>query len=416
MTSLVPALLVPPRSDRVPVSGVGARSANRSWPILDAAALHGLAGEVVNTIDPETEADPAGVLMTFLVTAGAAFGPGPHAWAEVAHPARLNVVLVGETSKGRKGSSWENPKRVIEKADPDFVRHRVLGGFGSGEAIADEFKEADRRLLVRESEYARLLNVANRDGSNLSPIIRDAWDGNRIEARSRGAGKVVVDDAHVCVLGHITADELRGKLTAIEVANGFANRFLYVLVKRSKLLPKGGNLDERAVEDLGEKLRRCLDPGRATVRMNRSHDAEKRWEQLYREMAEDCPPGLLGAVVARAEPQVLRLSVLYALLDQSRRVELSHLEAAWAVWGYCRASAAWLFGDSTGYPLADRVTGLLEAAEHKMLSRTELRAGLQHHVPRSQIDHAIDYLEARGRVLVVSVPTDGRPREMVMLR
>lgn len=37
-----------------------------SWPTLSPAALHGLPGEVVATLDPHTEADPAAVLVSFL--------------------------------------------------------------------------------------------------------------------------------------------------------------------------------------------------------------------------------------------------------------------------------------------------------------------------------------------------------------
>jgi hypothetical protein len=49
------------------------------WPAPpDPAAYHGLAGEIVNTIAPETEADPVAILSQLLVAFGAATGRG--AW------------------------------------------------------------------------------------------------------------------------------------------------------------------------------------------------------------------------------------------------------------------------------------------------------------------------------------------------
>lgn len=73
---------------------------------LDPAALYGLAGEVVRTIEPHTEADPARLLLTFLAVFGAAVGSCPHALADGAeHPPRLFVVLVGPTSKARKATA-----------------------------------------------------------------------------------------------------------------------------------------------------------------------------------------------------------------------------------------------------------------------------------------------------------------------
>src|SRR5262249_12877702 len=42
------------------------------------------------------------------------------------------------------------------------------------------------------------------------------------------------------------------------VANGFANRFMFALVKRSKLLPFGGDLGDCEIERLGERLREAV--------------------------------------------------------------------------------------------------------------------------------------------------------------
>ena len=50
-------------------------------------------------------------------------------------------------------------------------------------------------------------------------------------------------DAHISVIGHITAAELRHHLTSLELANGFANRFLLLGCRRQPLLPEGGNPD-----------------------------------------------------------------------------------------------------------------------------------------------------------------------------
>ena len=40
------------------------------WPVLPHEALHGLAGKIVNTFLPETEADPAAILATILAMVG----------------------------------------------------------------------------------------------------------------------------------------------------------------------------------------------------------------------------------------------------------------------------------------------------------------------------------------------------------
>jgi hypothetical protein len=52
------------------------------------------------------------------------------------------------------------------------------------------------------------------------------------------------------VAGDVTLEELRRVLTSTEAANGFANRFVHVLARRTKRLPSGGNLDDRDLYDL----------------------------------------------------------------------------------------------------------------------------------------------------------------------
>jgi hypothetical protein len=102
------------------------------WPHIDERAFSGLAGEVVGTITPHTEADRAPLLLTFLACIGSAVGPAPHAFADGAeHPARLNVVLVGETSRARKGTAHAQIQRVMRHADPGWTDDRTMGGLGS---------------------------------------------------------------------------------------------------------------------------------------------------------------------------------------------------------------------------------------------------------------------------------------------
>src|SRR5437660_4282 len=105
------------------------------------AAFAGLAGEVIELVAPRTEADPAGLLASFLVGFGAAVGPGPHAIADGArHPARLNLVLVGASSRARKGTSWAVIRKVLAYSDPDLISYRLIGGLASGEGLVAELR------------------------------------------------------------------------------------------------------------------------------------------------------------------------------------------------------------------------------------------------------------------------------------
>jgi hypothetical protein len=75
-------------------------------------------------------------------------------------------------------------------------------------------------------------------------------------------GKVSPDKAtgsRIGINGHITETELRRKLMRTELANGFANRFLFAKVRRSKSLRHGGHLGEADVLRLGERVKSAIE-------------------------------------------------------------------------------------------------------------------------------------------------------------
>jgi hypothetical protein len=78
-------------------------SALTSWPEpLAEPAFHGLAGEFVRTIEPHTEADPAGLLIQFLAAVGCMVGRNVYFRAEAdRHYPNLFACLVGVSSRGR---------------------------------------------------------------------------------------------------------------------------------------------------------------------------------------------------------------------------------------------------------------------------------------------------------------------------
>src|SRR5437660_7321035 len=107
--------------------------------------------------------------------------------------------------------------------------------------------------MVIESEFSGALRVMQREGNILSRVLRDAWDRGDLAtmtknspARATGAG--------ISIVGHITAAELRECLDRTDMANGFANRFLFACVRRSKLLPFGGNLPDVAIMTMAEPI------------------------------------------------------------------------------------------------------------------------------------------------------------------
>jgi hypothetical protein len=190
------------------------------WPILAQEAMHGLAGKVVKIISPHTEADPVALLIQILVAFGNVIDRHAHCRAEADHH-YLNefAVLVGLTSKGRKGSSSGHVEKLFERVDSRWTQHCIQWGLSSGEgliwAVHDPIIKngevldegiADKRLFVLEAEFASTLRVLGREGNTLSTVIRQAWDGKTLASMTKNSpGKST--GAHVSIVGHITRAE-----------------------------------------------------------------------------------------------------------------------------------------------------------------------------------------------------------------
>lgn len=173
------------------------------WPEpLDKAAFHGLAGEFVRIVEPQTEADPAALLVQCLVAFGSIVGRNAYVPVESdRHYANEFMCLVGESARARKGTSFGRVKHLFKSIDESFAA-RLASGLSSGEglihAVRDPVVESqpikkngvvesyqdvttdpgvvDKRLLVVESEFGRVLKVMGREGNTLSAVLREVWD------------------------------------------------------------------------------------------------------------------------------------------------------------------------------------------------------------------------------------------------
>jgi hypothetical protein len=399
------------------------------WPVLDAAAYHGLAGDVVKTIEPHTESDPVGILLGFITSFGNVVGGNPHYQVESDHHhTNLNVVYVGASAKGRKGTADGRVKAVIKSADETWFNERMASELSSGEglinAVRDEGQKwdakaqqfeiadpgvADKRLMITEPEFAGALSAMERHGNTLSPVIRSAWDGKKLQTMTKGS-PLKATGAHISIIAHITEDEARARLTRTEMANGFANRFLFCCMKRSKFLPHGGDLADAELANLSQRVKGAVEFARQVGRVKMTEEAARAWEAAYPELSAE-RSGLVGAVIARSEAQVIRLALIYALLDSRDAISPQHLEAAMAVWAYCEESALRIFGDCLGDPIADDILRALRQSGADGVTRTDISKLFARNRSSGQIDAALALL-AKGHAKMEPKPTNGRPTEV----
>jgi hypothetical protein len=398
------------------------------WPApLEPEAFHGPLGQAVQIMAPHSEADPAALLLNMLVTFGAQVGPKPHMLVgRDKHPPRLFGTIVGETAKGRKGHSWGMVNHLFNRIDPT-LRGRVTDGLASGEGLLHAVRDRvvkvnvdgveevvdegvpDKRLLVIEPEYVRVLEMGKRPGNILSAVMRSAWDTGDLNTLVK-TSPARATAAHICVVGHITQYELVRKLNDTDIANGFANRVLHVCAQRANLLPFGGELPESDLDEVVEASATAVVFSQSIGQMAWAPETRPLWVQAYARLSQG-GRGLFGALTARAEAQVLRLTIVYALADFSPELRPEHLRAALAVWRYVEDSTRYVFGTRTGDAIADKI---LEEARGKPegLTRTQIRDLFGRHRTEAEIASALGLLRDLGLAHMERRQTGGKPQEV----
>ncbi|MDQ3819400.1 MAG: DUF3987 domain-containing protein [Acidobacteriota bacterium] len=408
-----------------------------SLPELSPLALQGLAGDFVRRLEPHTESDPAALLIQFLVFFGSCVGPNPHFNVEGdQHHCNLFTTIVGVTGNGRKGTSAGRVRHIFRSIDEAWERNCISRGLSSGEGLIWSVRDpvesrrplkekgrttgqvetviadhgvTDKRLLVLESEFASVLRAQGREGNTLSAVIRQAWDDGNLRSLTKNS-PARASGAYISIIGHITNDELQRCLGNVERFNGYANRFIWALSRRSKYLPDGGALCEEDIAEITHRLKEAVRFARRVSSISRDEEAQALWWDVYPSLSSRSG-GLFGSITARAAPQVLRLAMIYALLDTAGYIRRTHLEAALAVWRYSEDSVRYIFGEQTGDQLSDELLKALRKVAGVGLTRTEINGYLYGHYKSKDIHRALSILAESGLAVRIEEKTSGRSIE-----
>ncbi len=119
-----------------------------------------------------------------------------------------------------------------------------------------------------------------------------------------------------------------------------------------------------------------------------------KWERIYPVISRDIP-GIVGVITSRAEAQVIRLALIYALLDCSVKIDTHHLDAALALWHYCQHSARFIFGDEEPEQELNQVLLLLKTGPK---TQTEINDAFGGHLSSQRLKGILEKLQQTGRV------------------
>ena len=396
-----------------------------AWPEPPApVAYRGILGELVDAVGESTEADPVALLGTFITMFGAACGH----WRTVHHgdwqAGNVFTILVGESGEaGRKGTSLATARDIFRAAYPpldDFW----APGLGSGEGLVgflkrrqpdpdDKFRKVEHRMLLVESEFGRLLRVIAREGSTVSQLMREAYDGvpiGRLLAREDD----IIPWHHVSLIGHITPGELRGSLAAVDKSNGFVNRGLWLCVRRARIVSTTVPAAPLAAPYV-KALHQAIVEAQAPAVLDLTDDAKGWWGSYRLTAAASRQGGLADALTARSATHIARVALIYVMADRATMVGVEHLDAARALVEYGERSVRHVFGESTGNRHADVLWRVLRETGAIPWEDVKAETGLSLAADR---EDAVAALVEYGIAEIVKVPRPGggRPRRVIRRR
>jgi Protein of unknown function (DUF3987) len=412
-------------------------SGNKVWPKpLGEDAYIGFVRDFVSVVYPHSEADPNALVVILLTAIGNWFGRVPHYNAgDTRHGTNLFTVLVGPSSSGRKGTATDSVRKLLKHTDPKFNKERVHNtGLSTGEGMIYKVRDLreeteaverggtvstqnkvvdfgvdDKRLLAIETEFAQVLQKGKKEGNTLTATMRTLWDGHPVHQGAK-TNKDSVQSPHISMIGNITEHELKACLGKADMSNGFANRILWCCSKKSKTLPFARPLPQVELDKLRDALL-CVErnmPGEMFWWDGKNPECMDMWAIEYERLSAGKGDGIFEDITARAIPQVIRLTMIYAALDQSSVFKVEHLKAALEVWRYCEDSARYIFGDVVGDKLANQIIDLLTTSPRGM-TQTEISDAFKRNKSSAQIQAALRLLEEAGKVDKQVQGTSGRP-------
>lgn len=414
-------------------------------PELRPCGLMGVLGEMVNAACANSEAVPTTVAIHILARFAATMGRTAYInIGDEQRHLRMNALIVGPTSKGRKGTSAAMPRRLFKMVEDRLggLPVRQLTALATGEGLIFQVRDPyhdhegklvdagvlDKRLFCDISEFAGVLAQARREAATLSTVLRDAFDGVMLTIPTKTSFNQATD-SHIVVIGSVPETEIVKTLTSTDITNGLANRFPMFYSVRPQSVPFPKPTDQGLMESFAGHLATALQQAVTVGEVRMTSEARDYWAVLYEQIEEKVFPPGVAALLARQSTYALIFAALLALLGRQREISPEHLDAAMAWIDYWEETAMFVFSSSEQTEAVNKMRGLMDeivlavaALGGKRVSHTDVANKVTNKYQKAwptakAVKDAIELLqrESPPRIVSESVTTGGRPTNVYSL-
>lgn len=402
-----------------------------TWPILDDKAYPGWIGEFVSMACEKSEADPVAVLITLLLRFAAEIQGAYLHIGDAKHFGRTNAVIVGNSSKARKGTSYKPVKRLF--GGLKNVARTSPGPLSSGQGLIFQVRDEqlkfdkksegyiridpgipDKRLFVLDEEFEVALNSIKAPNNTLSATIRYLYDDGNVEPLTK-TSKIGTTGAHIVIVAHITSEELASALSKVQMSNGFGNRFLWILARRQKLVAMPEAMPDKAIRRFQKILAANIAAVSGHQQITMNEKAGRLWTEIYPELTMDYS-GAAGALVNRSETHAIRLAMIYALMLGHKQIKAADLEAALALIKYSRESTSIIFKRCPTDGRKEKIIRALINADRNRMTLTDININVfRRNVSSEEIQVMLTELQTSKLIKLRKKKTEGRTKTFVSL-
>ncbi|MXV74195.1 DUF3987 domain-containing protein [Candidatus Poribacteria bacterium] len=243
-------------------------------------------------------------------------------------PENINIISAVNSPEGLKECFATH-----QNGDPDDPEEWFNPGNGVRGFI--QFDELATLLAKTNQKTTSGISVELTRIYNPSPL---ALENNTRQNKSYG------EDWVVNIFGCSTLAWYEKFITEGDFTSGFLNRFVFYLHEQQPIKSRFGKMDEGAIGMWQTRLKTAMIESlnrRNPMEYKLSDEAFKHWDKWYIKIMDhllEKPDDLKREAVARIASQVLKLSLIYAVLNPpDNKVTLPQLESAIAVGEYWAA-------------------------------------------------------------------------------
>ena len=378
---------IPDNSDPVPAESNSVNSV-KVTPARKLDSLlyqDSLLGDIINKINPTTEANEHGLFAHLLAFAGHLVGGTPHIklGAVDTFKANLFVAVIGKSgSAGRKGTSRKAIEEFLCQAlDRDTINNGTVRGFGSGESLIkllsypttedeegnETVMEIPQVIINIDEEFEKLINTKGRAGNTSQQIMQSAYDGEPLDRNNVSETNRAIN-YHFSYVGHITPNRMRHFLTNQDFGglwSGFYSRYLFVETWKDKQIFEPMTIDWG---NLLQVFKEQLEWARSQFQMTLATDSQKIFQEVkkLKSPVEDFKKDtqtLLEVLNNRYENHLLKLALIFALFDTARTAQVTthHMSMALKFLESVERTIARTLQTKTGDPKADDLYSKIKA-------------------------------------------------------